>query len=108
MSTTLILCFSLVADQRDLRIIMKNDEVTSWHHCSQCNIYLQTDIQLQSHNENHHLVIENSKINEMKSYNKQIPHDRNLKPILTMTQKEIQLRADILNYISIDFDVERR
>ena len=88
--------------------MLKNEEVTRWHHCSQCNIYLQTDLQLQSHNEDNHSVKENPKIKKMKLYNKQAPHDRNLKTILTMKNKEIQVKAEILNNISIGFDVESR
>ena len=105
-----VVCFSPDSDLRELGIM---EEIRSLHHCSQCNIFLQTDIQLQSHKEAHHPAKGNSDVKQRKT--SQRLKDKDLESyerfqsyFSTITEEEIEVKAEILCCTSIDLDVEMR
>ena len=96
-------------------MMLKQEEITSLHHSSQCNIFLQTDIQLQSHKEAHHPVKGNSNVKKRKINTSQRLKDKDLESyerfqtyFSTMTEEEIEVKAEILCCTSIDLGVEMR
>ena len=110
-----MLCFSLVTEQNQLCIMMKPDEEINWHHCTQCNVFLKTEIQLLNHKKDQHPVTENSKIKKMKFEDNETQNDKDLEPIeryetdcSAMTEEDSQLNAENLDYTSFDFDEEMR
>ena len=104
------MCFS--PDSNPI-MMLKQEEITSLHHSSQCNIFLQTDIQLQSHKEAHHPAKGNSDAKQRKT--SQRLKDKDLESyerfqsyFSTITEEEIEMKAEILCCTSIDLDVEMR
>ena len=107
------MCFSPDSDLRELGMMLKQEEITSLHHSSQCNSFLQTGAQLQSHKEAHHPVQGNSNVKQRKT--SQRLKDKYLESyerfqtyFSTMTEEEIELKAEILCCTSIDLGVEMR
>ena len=102
-------------EQNQLCIMMKPDEEINWHHCTQCNVFLKTEIQLLNHKKDQHPVTENYKIKKIKFEHNETQNDKDLEPLeryqtdcSAMAEEDSQLNAEILNYTSIDFDEEMR
>ena len=94
---------------------MEPDEEINWQHCTQCNIFLQTEIQLVNHKKDQHSVTENSKIKKIIFEHIETQNDKDLESIKryetdcsAMAEEDSQLNAEILDFTSIDFDLEMR